>query len=81
MKPPVQENEFQPPVDVVRFLEPLHQSRLPFHEVVESFKRVVVRAHVGVVVMGEEEVEVPLEHADDFRDCRPPCQGRIHWKA
>jgi len=53
-------------MNVRLLLEALHQSSLPFHEVVKSFERIVVGTHLWVVEVSEEQIEVPLEHTNDF---------------
>ena len=65
MKSPVQKNELQPPSDIVFLLESFHQSRLPFHEIVESFERIVEGTHLRIVEVSQEQIEIPFQYADD----------------
>jgi hypothetical protein len=61
MESPVEHDEFDPPANVLLFLESFHQFRLSFDDMVESFKHIVVRTHPGIIEVRDDKVKVLLD--------------------
>lgn len=61
VKPPIQNEEFEPASHVNRFLESFHESSASLDQIVEPLENVVVWTHFGIVVVSEEQIKVSLQ--------------------